>query len=60
MNIKNFFNQLFEYKEHEEYEFILPNSANNLPPQEEAPNKQSIFPTLSVNIEYLKTKGVEA
>lgn len=54
MNIKNFFNNLFEYKEQEEYEFILPNSANNVLESEN--KKQKIFPTLSVNIEYLKTK----
>ncbi len=56
MNIKNLFNQLFEYKEEEEYEFILPNSSNNLPESKNNQAKQKIFPTLSVNIEYLKTK----
>lgn len=56
MNIKNIFNNLFEYKEQEDYEFILPNSANNLPETDMEAEKQKIFPTLSVNIEYLKTK----
>lgn len=56
MNIKNFFNNIFEYTEHKEYEFILPNSANNIPPADTELKKQKIFPTLSVNIEYLKTK----
>ena len=56
MNIKNIFNNLFEYKEQDEYEFILPNSANNLPETDMEAEKQKIFPTLSVNIEYLKTK----
>lgn len=56
MKIKNFMNQLFAYKEQEDYEFILPNSANNLPESEVETEKQKIYPTLSVNIEYLKTK----
>lgn len=56
MKKKNLITQLFEYKEQEEYEFILPNSANNLPKAETEDKKQKIFPTLSVNIEYLKTK----
>lgn len=56
MKKKNLITQLFEYKEQEEYEFILPNSANNLPKTDTEYKKQKIFPTLSVNIEYLKTK----
>ncbi len=56
MNIKNLFKNLFGYKEQEEYEFILPNAANNLPQITEESKKQKLFPTLSVNIEYLKTK----
>ena len=55
MNIKDLLYKTFGYKENYEYEFILPKSANNLPEigQEE---KQEIFPSLSVNIEFLKTK----
>lgn len=56
MNIKNFFNNFFSYKEQENYEFILPNSANNLPETNTQNTTQKIFPTLSVNIEYLKSK----
>ncbi len=56
MSIKKVFNDLFKYEEQEEYEFILPNSANNLPESASEIEKQKIFPTLSVNIEYLKTK----
>ena len=56
MNIKNFFNQLFEYHEQDDYEFILPNSANNLPENQMETEKQALFPTLSVNLEYLKIK----
>lgn len=55
MKIKKYFNNLFKYNEHEEYEFILPDSANNLPKEDASTNKQQIFPTLSVNIEYLKS-----
>lgn len=56
MNIRIFFNNLFGYKKQERYEFILPNSANNLPNETIENKHQKIFPTLSVNIEYLKTK----
>ena len=56
MSIRKIFNNLFQYEEQEKYEFILPNSANNLPESAAEIEKQRIFPTLSVNIEYLKTK----
>lgn len=56
MSIKKLFHDLFQYEEQEEYEFLLPNSANNLPEESAEIPKQKIFPTLSVNIEYLKTK----
>ena len=55
MNIKNYFNNIFGYKEKENYEFILPNSANNITESKNELN-QDIYPTLSVNIEYLKAK----
>ena len=56
MNIKNFFNHIFQYQAEENYEFILPNSANNLPEEAIETAKQKLFPSLLVNIEYLKTK----
>lgn len=56
MKILNFINNLFEYKEKEDYEFILPNTSNNLPENENNNKTQKIYPTLSVNLEYLKTK----
>lgn len=56
MSLKTIFNNLFEYKEPEEYEFILPQTENNVPKTDEQNNKQKIFPTLAVNLEYLKTK----
>ncbi len=56
MNIKNLFQQLFGYTEQEDYEFILPNTANNLPESDVNPTAEKIYPSLSVNIEFLKTK----
>ena len=56
MKIKAFLNNIFEYKEQSEYEFILPKNANNLPEDDAQAKPQKIYPTLSVNIEYLKTK----
>ena len=55
MGLKNYFNQLFEYHEPDEYEFILPKNANDLPEETQEP-KQTIYPSLSVNLEYFKTK----
>lgn len=55
MNIKKYFNNIFSYKEKEEYEFLLPNSENNIPESENELN-QKIYPSLSVNIEFLKSK----
>jgi len=55
MNIKNLLNNLFEYKKPQEYEFVLPNSSNNLP-EDKINEKTKLFPTLTVNLEYLKTK----
>ena len=56
MSIKQFINNLFKYTEKERYEFILPENANNIPEYEPENTDQKIFPTLSVNIEYLKSK----
>ena len=55
MNIKNYFNKIFSYSEEEEYNFVLPNSANNISESKNELN-QEIYPALSVNIEYLKSK----
>ena len=55
MNIKKHFYNIFSYNPKQEYEFILPNSANNI--VEQTPSTpQNIYPTLLVNIEYLKSK----
>ena len=55
MNIKNYFIDMFVYKEEKKYDFLLPNSANNISESTNDLN-QDIYPTLSVNIEYLKSK----
>jgi len=57
MSIKTLFNQFFGYSEKEDYEFIIPENANNLPEENNTEKKnQAIYPTLSVNLEILKTK----
>jgi len=56
MKFKNFFDNLFKYRDEKEYEFLLPNSSNNLPNTNIELESKDVFPTLSVNIEYLKIK----
>lgn len=51
---KNFLSKLFEYKEPKDYEFILPNSSNNIP--EETPSKVVVSNKLTDNFEFLKIK----
>lgn len=55
MNIKNYFNNIFSYKEKPEYDFLIPNSTNNFPESKNELN-QNIYPALSVNIDFLKSK----
>ena len=52
--IKKILNSIFKYHETEKKEFIIPDTANNIP--EEKTDKTKVFPSLSVNLEYLKTK----
>lgn len=58
MNFKNLFNSMFSYTPPVEYNFELPNEEeiqHDLEnPEQEEPVK--IYPSLNVNIEYLKTK----
>lgn len=55
--IKNVFNKLFEYQEKQDYNFIISNSSNNIPKEAfEKPDNTLVSPSLSDNIEYLKTK----
>lgn len=50
----NFFNKIFSYQPQKEYNFILPNSSNNILVEEN--ENIDIYPTLSVNLDYLKVK----
>ena len=55
--IKEFFHKIFSYTDSEKYEFILSNTNNNIPKEEyEKKDTTTVYPTLSVNLEYIKTK----
>ena len=53
-----FVKDLFMYKEIDEYNFSLPDENTNIPNPDidQANEYKNIFPTLSVNLEYLKVK----
>lgn len=50
----NFVSKIFRYQPQKEYNFILPNSSNNILVEEN--ENIDIYPTLSVNLDYLKVK----
>lgn len=54
MNVFKNVLKFFEYIPKQEYNFSLNENANNLP--DEPPDNKNIFPSLSVNLEYIKTK----
>lgn len=55
--IKNLFNDLFKYKEKEEYNFILPNVSNNLSEKDfEKKDNTKVYTSLEENRTYLKSK----
>lgn len=55
--IKNFFNNIFGYKEKEEYDFLLPTSSNNINKQFfEKEDETTVEKDLESNLEYLKVK----
>ena len=55
--IKNIFNNVFKYKDYEEYEFILSNAKNNIDENEfESNDKQTVYSSLEENLNYLKIK----
>ena len=57
MNLQNNFFNIFKYKEKEKYEFILPNSSNDISNENFVENKKTnIYPALSVNLEILNEK----
>lgn len=46
--------KFFEYIPKNEYEFSINNTSNNLP--DEAPDDKTVFPSLTINLDYIKTK----
>ena len=46
--------KLFEYKPPKEYNFVIPNTSNNI--VDEDTEIVEIYPSLAVNLEYLKSK----
>ena len=55
--IRNLFNDLFKYKEKDEYNFILPNISNNLDESNfEKKDNTKIYTSLEKNCTYLKSK----
>lgn len=55
--IRKIYNKLFKYEEKEKYEFILPNSSNNIDENEFQKTDTEIVKTeISKNLEYLKIK----
>lgn len=55
--IKNFFNNIFGYKEKEEYDFLLPTTANNIDEKKfEKEDNQIVSDKLEENLNYLKIK----
>lgn len=60
MNIKNIFNSIFAYAPPVEYNFSLAENSQiaeaNDNKTNSSPKKENIFPSLSVNLEYMKTK----
>ena len=62
MGLKNFFHSLFSYKPNKEYDFDLSmypeenTKSDNYINKEEVDKVKTVFPSLSVNLEYMKTK----
>ena len=59
MTIKKIFTNLFNYTPPYNYEFSLPNTQNNStsPQEPQTENtKKNIFPSISINLDYLKTR----
>lgn len=55
--IKNIFSNIFSYKEKSEYNFILPDSSNNIDEQQfEETDLTQVSNSLEYNLEYLKSK----
>lgn len=55
--MENIFKKLFHYNEKKDYHFIINESSNNIPENEfTKTDKTTVYPDLSVNLEYLKSK----
>ena len=55
--IKDIYNKIFKYEEKENYEFILPNSSNNINEKEfKKQDSEKVSSKINENIEYLKVK----
>lgn len=55
--IKKIFNKIFEYNEKTKYEFVLPNTANNINKEEfKSTDEEVVSKSLDDNLEYLKVK----
>ena len=55
--VKKIFNDIFKYKEKEEYEFILPDVANNIAENEfNEEDNQTVYKSIDENLYYLKIK----
>lgn len=55
--IKDLYNKLFKYEEKESYNFILPNSSNNIDEKEfNKEDSEVVSSSLKENLEYLKVK----
>ena len=52
----NFFNNIFKYKEKDNYEFILPNSSNNINKNEFESSSNPVSFNINENIEFLNSK----
>ena len=48
MDITKILNNIFKYKEKENYEFILPETANNIPEEDKKNEMQKIYSAISV------------
>lgn len=60
MDLKNIFNELFTWKEESNYEFTLPDNEDISKPDttssDEAISPKNIFPSIEVNLEYIKNR----
>ena len=57
MSLKNMFNNLFSYTPESNYQFTIPENTNHISQNTNQQNNiTNIFPSLQINIEYIKTR----